>query len=217
MRLFTFILALFCLTAAAGAQPAAPEFAERNPRYRLQASDILEIQYRYTPEYNQTITVQPDGFASLQLIGATKLSGLTLDEAAAAIKAKVALQLKDPELTILVKDFVKPYFIVAGEVTRPGRFELRGQVTTIEAIALSGGFKESAKHSTVVLVRHVNSEVGETTLIDLKKMMNGKGIKEDIYLASGDMLVVPQSKLSKVERFIKWGNLGALGISVAVR
>ena len=39
-----------------------PSFSERDPRYRLQPSDVLEIHYRYSPEFDQTATVQPDGF-----------------------------------------------------------------------------------------------------------------------------------------------------------
>ena len=44
----------------------------------LQPNDVIELQYRYTPEYNQTVSIQPDGFVTLQLLGDLKISGLTL-------------------------------------------------------------------------------------------------------------------------------------------
>ncbi len=76
------LLILFALVCGVvSAQQAAPAFSERDARYRLQANDVIEIQYRYTPEYNQTVSIQPDGFVTLQLLGDVKVGGLTLDKA----------------------------------------------------------------------------------------------------------------------------------------
>ena len=49
-------------------------------RYRLQPGDVLEIQYRYSPEFNQTVTVQPDGYVSLEIGGDLKVAGLTIEQ-----------------------------------------------------------------------------------------------------------------------------------------
>src|SRR4051794_7794942 len=93
-----------------------PSFSEREPRYHLQPSDVLELHYRYSPEFDQTVTVQPDGFVGLTLIGDLHIQGLTLDEAKAAILEKASERLKDPEVTVVLKEFEKPYFTVTGEV-----------------------------------------------------------------------------------------------------
>ena len=55
------------------------KFADREPKYRLQPSDVVEVEYTYTPEYNQTVSVQPDGFVTLKVIGGVHASGLTID------------------------------------------------------------------------------------------------------------------------------------------
>ena len=68
------------------AQPGG--FSERDPRYRLQPSDVLEVHYRYTPEFDQTVTVQPDGFVTLQIVGDLKLQGLTLEQVKGGILEK---------------------------------------------------------------------------------------------------------------------------------
>src|SRR6202034_2070533 len=120
---------------------APGSFVERDPRYRLQPTDILEVHYRYTPEFNQTVTVQPDGFVNLQIVGDLKLQGLTLEEVKAVILEKASQRLKDPEVTLVLKDFEKPYFVVGGEVANPGKYEMRGQVTAVQAIAMAGGVK----------------------------------------------------------------------------
>ncbi len=82
-------------------------------------------------------------------------------------------------------------------------------MTAVEAIAMAGGFKTpSAKHSQVILFRRVDSDTGETRTLDLKKIMNKPMLEEDVALKPGDMLLVPQNRISKIERFIKWANVG---------
>jgi protein involved in polysaccharide export with SLBB domain len=53
----------------------------------------------------------------------------------------------------VLKDFEKPYFVAGGRVARPGKYDLRGDTTVSQGIALAGGFLDSAKHSQVVLFR----------------------------------------------------------------
>src|SRR5436305_421850 len=116
MRIYRLFLSLLyispilLLLAGAGAALAqSGTFAERDPRYRLQPTDVVEVHYRYTPEFDQTVTVQPDGFVNLQIVGDLKLQGLTLDQVKAALLQKASLRLKDPEITLVLKDFEKPY------------------------------------------------------------------------------------------------------------
>jgi len=206
MRIHPIFLSLLCAGAAL-AQPGG--FSERDPRYRIEPTDVLEIHYRYTPEFDQTVTVQPDGFVTLQIVGDLKLQGLTLDQVKAALLEKASLRLKDPEITLILKDFEKPYFVVGGEVEKPGRFEMRGQVTALQAIAIAGGFKNaSAKHSQVILFRRVGPDLAKTEILDLKAAMKPSAQEALADLRPGDMLIVPQNTVSKIERFIKWANIG---------
>lgn len=186
-------------------------FADRDPRYRLQTSDVLEVHYRYTPQFDQTVTVQPDGFIALQITGDLKVQDLTLDEAKAAIVAKAGERLKDPEINVILKEFQKPYFVVAGEVVTPGRYEMRGKVTAVQAIAMAAGFKNSSKHSEVILLRKTgpNSDLATTKILNLKTAMNGTNMETNIDLQPGDMLIVPQNRISKIERVVKIANVGA--------
>ncbi|MBI1789602.1 MAG: polysaccharide export protein [Acidobacteria bacterium] len=206
---------VLCLAWAANAQ--TPGFTPREPRYRIQPNDVVEIQFRYTPEYNLTGTVQPDGFITIQVVGDVKVGGLTLAEASAAIAKLAGARLRDPEVTVLLKDFVKPHFVVAGEVTRPGTYEIRGEVTAIQAIAMSGGFKESSKRTQVILLRRVNPDYAEVKILDLKRLMSPGNIREDIRIRPDDMLVVPQNKVSRVEPLVRIGSMGLYGLALAFR
>jgi polysaccharide export outer membrane protein len=204
------LLVVFSSFLCAGAaSDQMTSFSEHDPRYRVQPSDVLEIHYRYTPEFDQTVTVQPDGFVALQIVGDLKLQGLTVDQVKAAILEKASQRLKDPEITLVLKDFEKPYFVVGGEVGTPGRFEMRGTVTAVQAIAMAGGFKNSAKHSQVVLFRKISPDLAKTQILNLKAAMTGSTSEPNIDLRSGDMLIVPQNRISKIERVVKIVNIGA--------
>ena len=157
MRGAALLLSLCFCICAADQQNSSGGFANRDQRYRIQTNDVVEVQFRYTPELNFTATVQPDGYVSCQAAGDVVIAGLTIAEASTAIAAKASVRLKDPEVTVLLKDFVKPHFVVAGEVNHPGTYDLRGDVGIIQAIAMSGGFKDSAKRTQVILVRKANA------------------------------------------------------------
>ncbi len=207
MRARLNVLAFVIAVTAALSQTR--EFADRDPRYRLQPSDVLEVHYRYTPEFDQTVTVQPDGFVTLQIVGDVKLQGLTLEQARAAILERASQRLQSPEITTVLKEFERPYFVVGGEVEHPGKFEMRGQVTAIEAIAMAGGFKNaSAKHSQVILFRRAGNDLARTEILNLKAALASTAGEPMTELRPGDLLVVPQNRVSKIERFIKWANIG---------
>ncbi|HEY4086003.1 MAG TPA: polysaccharide biosynthesis/export family protein [Bryobacteraceae bacterium] len=176
---------------------------DRAPQYRLQCSDVLDIQYRYTPEFNQQVTVRPDGRITVSGMGDVMAAGLTLQQMTQAITTLSEQRLKDPQLTVVLKEFQKPFVFVGGEVVNPGRFELRGDLTAIEAVNLAGGFKSSAKHSEVLLVRKTDGEHVQTSVLDLKTIIAHKTMNEDTTLKAGDMLYVTTNTLSKVERLIR--------------
>ncbi|MCC6591318.1 MAG: polysaccharide export protein [Bryobacterales bacterium] len=189
------------------------QFSSREPRYRIQAGDVLDMKLRYTPEFNQTVTVAPDGFVSTEIAGDLKVSGLTLTEALNAMKAAVGKRLLDPDVSVTLREFVKPQVTVTGEVMKPGMFDLRGSLTATQAVALAGGFRENAKHSTVALVRRVDNQWAEVKVLDMKRMMNGQQLTEDVTLSPGDLLVVPQSRLGRMERLVRWTSLSVFGIA----
>ena len=208
------ISTLVSLVLSAQNPPAG--FAQRDPRYRLQPSDVVDVQFRYTPEFNASAIVQPDGFISIQAAGDVKVGGLTLAEARDLIAKKASVRLKDPEVSLLLKDFVKPHFVVAGEVSHPGSYELRGDVGMIQAIAMGGGFKDSAQRSQVLLVRRANAEYANVKVYDLRKMMTPGNVLEDITLQPNDVIVVPRNRITKVEPYLRIASLGMYGLAMGI-
>ncbi|MGZ5438006.1 MAG: polysaccharide biosynthesis/export family protein, partial [Pyrinomonadaceae bacterium] len=112
--------------------------------------------------------------------------------------------------TIVLKEFQRPYFVIAGEVAQPGKIEMRERVTAIQAIMLAGGMKETARSSQVVVFRGINSsDMAEVKLLNLKSIRRTSDLENDITLQPGDMVYVPRDKISKIERFMKLASVAA--------
>ncbi len=179
-----------------------PLLGGRHPLYRLQPSDVVEIDFVVAPEFNQTLTIQPDGYVMLKDAGMVEVQGLNLEEFSEAVQKAYRGYLHDPKAAVTLKDFERPYFIVGGEVGKPGKYELRSDTTVVEAVQIAGGLTQQSKHSQVVLFRRVNNDLMETRLLNLKKMLKDRSLKEDAHLRAGDLIFVPQNSISKIARFL---------------
>ena len=187
----------------------APGFEQRYPRYRIGAGDVFDVNFEFAPEFNQTVTVQPDGFVSLRDAGDIHAAGLSVPELTTALCKAYGKIMASPSIAILLKNFEKPYFVAGGQVARPGKYELRGDTTLTEAIAMAGGFTDRSKHSQVLLFRRMSAQWSEAKIVDVKKMLNAKSLGEDVFLKPGDMFVVPQNRISKIQRFMPNANVAA--------
>jgi polysaccharide export outer membrane protein len=182
-----------------------PHFQTRHPRYQVEVGDTIELSFSPTAEYNQTVSVQPDGYITLHDVGDIYVRDKTVPELRELITATYSKILNDPEITVLLRDFDKPHFTVSGQVGHPGKFDLRAGTRVSEALAIAGGMTEKAKDSQVLLFRRVSNDWVEAKLLDMKAVYKGR-IDEDVDLRPGDMLFVPQNQISKIKPFLPvWG------------
>jgi polysaccharide biosynthesis/export protein len=187
---------------------AAAGFQERNPRYGLRKGDSFDVDFAFSPEFNQTVVVQPDGYITLRGAGTFHVEGQTIPELTQTIKKAYANILHNPVVTVALKDFEKPYFVAAGQVGKPGKYDLRSDLTLVEAVAIAGGFTESSKHSQVVLFRRVSDQWVEARLFNVKQMLQSRDLREDAHLRPGDMIYVPKNTISKIQRYIPTPSMG---------
>jgi polysaccharide export outer membrane protein len=179
----------------------------RRPLYRLRKSDVIEIKFNFASEFDQTVSVQPDGFIPLKGLNEVYAQGMTVAELRNTIQQAYSGMLHEPEVTVGLKDFEKPYFIATGAVARPGKYELRGDSTVTEGVAMAGGFTEQAKHSQVVLFRRISDERTEARILNVKQMLNSRNLAEDFHLRAGDLVYVPQNWISKIRRYLPTSSL----------
>jgi len=195
--------------ASPATSETSPKFQERRPRYKIAAGDTFEVNFELSPEFNQTVTVQPDGFITLRGIGDVHVAGKKVPELAETLRQSYAKILNDPQISVVLKDFEKPYFVADGQVGKPGKYELRGEITVTQAIAQAGGFLDSSKHSQVLLFRRVDDQWTEARIFNVKKMEKSRNLTEDAVLRPGDMLFVPKNTFSKIQKFIPNASVGS--------
>src|ERR1700735_3576840 len=200
----TFLLLLTVIVAGA----ARADDLQHRPRYTLRPGDVIQLKYRYTPELDQTVTVPPRGYVNLNLVGDMMVNNPTVKQVHDLIIQKASAPLVNPELNIVLTQFQQPYVVVAGEVARPGKIDLREDTTAMQAVMLSGGFSEDAKSGQVILFRRINSDDAEVRVLDLKKMKKTDDLERDVALQPGDMLYVPRDRIENISRIMKTANLG---------
>ena len=118
------------------------------------------------------------------------------------MRAAYSKILNAPVISVVLKDFEKPYFVADGQLGKPGKYDLRGDMTLTQAIAIAGGFTAASKHSQVLLFRRVSDQWMEAKIINVKAMEKSGKLTEDPLLHPGDMLFVPKNSFSKIEHFL---------------
>jgi len=185
---------------------ARPELHHR-PRYQIQRSDTLALTFPIATEFTQTVKVKPDGCISLAGVGEVNVENMDVNQVREAVKKAYvdAKVLHDPLLTVDVVEFQAPFYIVVGLVNKPGKYELREDLTATGAIAAAGGFVTNfAKHSQVVVFHKIDNDWASAKTIDIKHMLNSKDLSEDIHLQPGDIVYVPQNGISKFKNIVPY-------------
>lgn len=197
--------------AAGQASPASgPTLEERHPRYVLQREDVVLLTFPLTPEINQTVTVQPDGYINLQNAPSVYAQGLTAPELVLAIKKAYTGVLNNPIVDVDIQDFQKPFFTVSGQVGKPGQYELRSDITIAEAIAVAGGMTMQTAKTQVFLFHRTSTNWVEVRKVNLKDILSGKHVNEDATIQPGDMVYVPEKFIANFRKYVPY-SLTAVG------
>jgi polysaccharide biosynthesis/export protein len=181
----------------------APALQQRNPRYRVTREDILNLSFPLSAELNQKVTIQPDGYINLHNAGSLYVQGMTVPELVEALKKAYANILHDPIIDVDLADFQKPFFVVSGQVTKPGQYDLRADITVSEAVAVAGGFLPTAK-TQVFLYHRVSAGWLEVKSLKLKNILHGKNVNEDVQMQPGDMIFVPEKFITNFKKYVPY-------------
>jgi protein involved in polysaccharide export with SLBB domain len=204
---FTWLVSAGCASVPATppGPPATPagNAPEESRQYQIQPGDQLSVKLFYHPTLNEDVTVRPDGRISLQLADEVVAAGLTPRELSEQLKVRYSRVLESPELSVIVKTFAAHRIFVAGEVAEPGEQPLVGRTTALQAIALGGGFKDTARLTQVLIVRRNPDFSAQVMTINLKKVVNGESPTGDVVLMPYDVVYVPRSTIANANKFVK--------------
>ena len=172
-------------------------------QYRLEPGDAIQIRYTHHPEMNQDDVIRPDGKINAKLVGQLPVAGLTKDELAKLLAKRTSDQLKDPEVVVSVIRYGEKLVYVTGEVGRPGTMPYRRGLTPLQAITASGGFRDTARYDSVILVRTGGSEDKFVARkLNLLQTTND-GLREPIALAPHDVIYVPRTEVADANVWVQ--------------
>lgn len=189
------------LGESAGTRPLPLEY-DAEEVYLLRRGDLVEVTVLFYPELATKSTVRPDGMITAPGVGDVFALGRRPTEVAADIEAYYSTLLRDPTTTVNVAKFGAREAYVMGEVNKPGAINLEQRTTLTQALAKSGSMTEYAKMSTVVLLRRKSANSAQAYRLDLRGVLDGKSLAADIILQPDDVVYVPETYISSMERFI---------------
>jgi polysaccharide export outer membrane protein len=159
--------------------------------YVIGSEDVLEIMvWRNEILSRPRIVVRPDGKISLPLVGDIHTAGLTAKQVKEDIEKRLKEYEELPNVTVIVAEINSYYIYILGEVTRPGRYQLKSNISVLQAVSLAGGFTNWASPNSMVVLRR-NGEKEEKIKVRYKKIISGSRPEDNIVLKPGDTIIIP--------------------------
>jgi protein involved in polysaccharide export with SLBB domain len=181
---------------------AAPVTSAEPPTsVKLSPGDVVDVKFFNVSELNESQAIRPDGRISLQLVGEVKAEGLTPAELREDLNRLYAPHLKAADVTVIVRSFQSRRVYVGGEVMVPGVVNMPGQLTALQAVMEAGGFTRYARLENVVIIRHTDSKRYGASL-DFSPGKKEGELPQPFYLEPLDIVYVPETKITKVNRWI---------------
>lgn len=175
--------------------------ASPTAEYRIGVGDKLDVRVFQVDDLSfQELVVDTSGNIGMPLIGAVRAAGRTASEMASDIAVRLAAQyLRDPQVTVTVKQAASQKITVDGAVTKPGVYEMRGSTSLLQAVAMAEGPTRVADLTKVAVFRTIEGR-RSVALFDLSAIRQGRA--SDPEVLGDDVIVVDASRLNSTLREI---------------
>ncbi len=150
-------------------------------------------------------TITPEGTIALPVIGSVQAQGLTLPELQQELNECYREQIQGMEIIPVLIRRAPRFVYVLGEVGTPGRFELSGPTTVLQALSMAGSWNVGANLEQIVVFRRGDDWRLMATMVDLKAALHGKQAcpAGEIWLSDSDVIIVPKSRILRTDDFIE--------------
>ena len=178
----------------------APLLLRGGSDYRIGRQDLLEIRVFDLEELDQTVRVADDGSITLPLLGRLQVAGLTKGD----LEREVARQLeerfvRDPQVTIFVKEYESKKVAVSGAVKKPDTYEMLGEKTLLEMISKAGGLDRDLGKELIIF-RQEDGGAARRIAVDLDRLVYDADPALNLPVRPGDIIYVPT--VEKVRIFV---------------
>ena len=175
----------------AAAPPAAPATAAEIVASTLGPTDLIEVRVFQEPELSGVFQLGPKGDIVFPLCQRVVVAGLTANGAAERLRDCLAHGfLRDPQVSVLVKEYNSKKVFVFGEVQKPGTFLFEDGMSIVQALTLAGGFTKQAAQNSASLTRRVD---GQEVKLKVNVQDIAMGRAANVLLQPGDIVFVPES------------------------
>ena len=147
------------------------------------------------PELSTSVVVRPDGRISTPLVEDMVAIGKTPTMLARELETRLAKYVVNPLVTVYPQSFIGPFsqqIRVIGEAVTPRALPYRANMTVLDAMIEVGGLTKYAAGDRATLIRTVNN-VRQSYRVHLDSLINQGDIQDNIALAPGDILIIPQT------------------------
>jgi len=169
--------------------------------YKIQYGDVFEVRFLNTPDLNEELVVRPDGKISLPRAEELFVAGMTPAELDRMLTDKMAATLRNPEISIVMREFAGQKVYVGGHVNSPGVFPMRGRTNTLQAILLAGGLRPTGDENDVVVLR--NTATGPAAfVVDLERQMDPERTENPFWIEPYDVVFVPETTVASWGDFV---------------
>jgi polysaccharide export outer membrane protein len=189
------VMAVGCSSPHPAATPAVMAQEPAVP-YTVGPGDVIDVKLFYTPELDESQIVRPDGIMTLQLIGEVQVQGKTSEELRQELIKRFSTHLINPQVAVFVRRVQDSKYWVAGEVKRPGPYQMLGRATIVEAIMdAGGGTRPTADLKNVLVVRQRDGR-HYGCLVNVKDILQGRE-GPSFNLQARDIVFVPSTNITK--------------------
>jgi len=166
--------------------------------YRIGPGDLLELRVFEVKELDQTVRVSEDGSITLPLVGRVVVEGLTQEGVVQKLTGLLSARyVKNPQVTIFIKEYKNQQVAVIGAVVNAGSYELVGRKNLLHIISMAGGFSETAGNDVFILREGPDGQP-RTIAIDLKDLLVNGNQTLNVPIEPNDVINVPVDKEIRV-------------------
>jgi polysaccharide export outer membrane protein len=154
--------------------------------YKIGAADILNVHVWNESQFSGPVTVHQDGMFTMPLVGDLKAGGMTPVEVEEEVSKALTKYVKQPLVTITVQQVGSKQYYMDGQIMKPGEYPLVVPTTILESISKAGGPQLFANTKKIYVLRG-----SKQIKFNLKDVLHGKHMDQNINLEPGDHVVIP--------------------------
>ena len=157
-------------------------------QFALGPADVIHVAVWKNADLTQTVTIGPDGFISLPLLGDVHVAGMKANELAQDLKAKLSSYMTNAEVSISIVEIHSRQVFVTGQVGKPGGYPLVAPISVLQLIAQAGGLNTFANKKDIVILRGTGSQI-QRLKFNYNNAVRGDA-SQNISLQPGDTVIV---------------------------